>query len=144
MNLQELQTVAGIHLPIKIIVLNNLGYHSIRQTQTAYFPDSLVGFDESSGVHFAPLVGIASAFGIPFKKIQNLSTLRQDLAAVLSAEGPQMCEVMLDKEQPFAPKVSSRRLPDGRMVSAPLEDMAPFLSREEFRGNMLVDIIQDI
>ena len=141
MNIQELQTVVGLNLPIKILVLNNDGYHSIRQTQTAFFADSLIGFDTATGVHFAPLKGLAAGFGLPYHRADHVASLAEDLRAVLNAPGPQLCEVVLDKNQAFSPKVSSKRLPDGKMVSAPLEDMAPFLSREEFRSNMLVDPI---
>jgi acetolactate synthase-1/2/3 large subunit len=143
MNLQELQTIVGNRLPIKIFVLNNLGYHSIRQTQHNFFPDNNIGHDEASGVHFADIGKIAEACGMPFRRCADLSRMSADITATLDGEGPQMCEVMLDPAQPFAPKVSSRRLPDGRMVSAPLEDMYPFLSREELARNMLVPILAE-
>ena len=139
MNLQELQTVVGLNLPIKILVLNNLGYHSIRQTQHAFFSDSLIGFDQATGVHFAPLERLAAGFGVPYHRADHLARLADVLRESLAAPGPQLCEIMLDKDQTFSPKVSSKRLPDGKMVSAPLEDMAPFLPRDEFRSNMLVD-----
>jgi acetolactate synthase I/II/III large subunit len=139
MNLQELQTVVGLNLPIKVIVLNNQGYHSIRQTQHAFFADSLIGFDEATGVHFAPLERLAHGFGLAYLKANALDTLAKTLQVALAGPGPLLCEVMLDPVQLFSPKVSSKRLPDGKMVSAPLEDMAPFLPRDEFRSNMLVD-----
>jgi acetolactate synthase-1/2/3 large subunit len=135
MNLQELQTIAGNRLPISIFVLNNRGYHSIRQTQTTYFPDSLIGFDECTGISFAPLDGIAKAFGLPYSRCDHLNDLDAAISAAAHADGPCLCEVVLDPEQPFAPRVSSKKLPDGRMVSAPLDDMFPFLSREELAAN---------
>jgi acetolactate synthase-1/2/3 large subunit len=137
MNLQELQTIAGNKLPVKIFVLNNGGYHSILQTQTAYFSDNIKGCGPSSGVTFPDFVKVAEAFGIPSRRCDNVSTLDEAIAWAIDGEGPRLMEVMLDSTQPFAPKLSSRRLEDGTMVSAALEDMAPFLSREEFAENML-------
>jgi acetolactate synthase-1/2/3 large subunit len=143
MNIQELQTIVSQGLPIKIFVLNNDGYHSIRQTQTAYFADSLIGFDPASGVSFPDFSRIASAYGFPFVRAGTLASLPAAIKATLDAPGPAMCEVMLDPAQPFAPKLSSKRLPDGRMVSAPLEDLAPFLPREELADNMIAPILTD-
>ncbi len=138
MNLQELQTIAGNQLPIKIFVLNNGGYHSIRQTQNTYFSDNSVGYDAASGVSFPSFEKIAYAYGIPYRYCDQLDELPQIVRETLSGEGPQLCEVVLDPNQPFAPKLSSKALADGRMVSAPLEDMFPFLEREEFMHNMLI------
>lgn len=138
MNLQELQTVATHRLPLVIFVLNNEGYHSIRQTQEAYFPDSPIGYDRASGVGFPDYAKLADAFGLPYLRISGPANLQEGVRAALAAEGPMFCEVMLDPAQPFAPKLSSRRLPDGRMVSSALEDMAPFLDREEFAENLLI------
>lgn len=138
MNLQELQTIAGNRLPIKIFVLNNRGYHSIRQTQNTYFSDSLIGFEASNGVSFPEMEKLAFAYGIPFRRCEHHAELGDAIQATLAGDGPQLCEVVLDIQQPFAPRVSSKRLPDGRMVSAPLEDMFPFLDRDEFRENMWI------
>ena len=138
MNVQELQTVATQRLPVKLFVLNNQGYHSIRQTQQAYFPDNIVGCGPGSGLGFPDLEKLAGAFGLPFLRIADHAGLPGTIDEALRAGGPVLCEVVLDVRQPFAPKVSSRRLPDGRMVSAPLEDLAPFLPREELGENLLV------
>jgi acetolactate synthase I/II/III large subunit len=137
MNLQELATIVGQDLPIKIFLLNNAGYHSIRQTQQAYFPDSLIGFSPETGVSLPDWARLAPGFGIPFRRAGRLDELDAMIAETLDAPGPQMCEVMLDSEQPFAPRIASRRLEDGTMVSSPLEDMFPFLSREELAENMI-------
>ena len=137
MNLQELQTIIAHNLNIKIFLLNNAGYSSIRQTQTAYFADNMFGCDAPSGVSFPDFQRIAAAFGYPVSRIENHSDLAVEIAATLKRAGPQFCEVMLDPAQGFAPKLSSRKLDDGRMVSSPLEDMAPFLSRSELAENML-------
>jgi acetolactate synthase-1/2/3 large subunit len=142
MNVQELQTIAGLKLPIKIFVLNNQGYHSIKQTQRAFFPDNIVGCDPESGVTFPSFERFALAYDIPFHRIHEHDELQQRIEETLTGEGPQLCEVMLDPEQPYTPKLSSRRLPDGHMVSSPLEDMAPFLPREELRENMLIPLAE--
>jgi len=143
MNLQELQTLVTHRLPIKIFVLNNRGYHSIRQTQHNYFPDNIVGCGTESGLGFPDFGKLAWAYGIPFRRVASHDGLEAAVRETLDGEGPQMCEVFLDLEQVFAPKLSSRRLPDGRMISSPLEDLAPFLSREELRENMLVPLLPD-
>jgi acetolactate synthase-1/2/3 large subunit len=143
LNVQEMQTIAGLGLPIKIFVLNNNGYHSIRQTQRNFFPDNPVGAGPESGVTFPDFERLAYGFGIPFLRCDTHSTLHYAIKETLSREGPQMCEVVLDPEQPFSPRVSSKRLPDGRMVTAPLEDMFPFLPREELAANMLVERVPE-
>jgi len=138
MNLQELQTIIGQRLPVKVFVLNNDGYHSIRQTQQNYFPDNVVGCGPESGVTFPDFVKLGAAFGFPVSRIDAHAGMGAAIAAVVNREGPALCEVMLDKAQPFAPKLSSRRLEDGSMVTSALEDLAPFLSREELAENMLI------
>jgi acetolactate synthase-1/2/3 large subunit len=138
MNLQELQTIVGYHLPIKIFVLNNQGYHSIRQTQANYFPDNIVGCGPESGLTFPHLEKLAFAYEIPYRCCHQHSQLTVEIRDTLDNEGPQICEIMLDLNQPFAPKLSSKKLPDGRMISAPLEDLSPFLEREEFLSNMVI------
>lgn len=141
MNLQELQTIATLGLPVKIFVLNNRGYHSIRQTQQNYFPDNVVGCGTESGLGFPDMEKIAGVYGFPFARASRHADMRAPIDATLAHEGRAMCEVMLDLEQVFAPKLASRRLPDGRMVSSPLEDLAPFLSREELAENMIIPVV---
>lgn len=138
MNLQELQTLAHHQFPILLVIYNNAGYHSIRQTQTTYFPDGLVGFDVASGVSFPDYAKVAAAFGFNHRLIRNHAEMDGVLAECCAARWPLVCEVMLDPGQTFEPKPSSRRLEDGRMVSAPLEDLSPFLDREELAENMLI------
>ena len=138
MNLQELQTIVTQRLPIRIFVLNNEGYHSIRQTQKNYFPDNPVGYDAASGVAFPHFGKLAAAYGLPYRRIESHAGLREALRAAVTAPGAELIEVVLDPEQAFSPKTSSRKLPDGRMISAPLEDMAPFLPRDELAENMFI------
>ena len=136
MNVQELQTVAHHRLPVKLFVLNNGGYLSIRTTQKNFF-GNLVGEGPESGVSFPDMVKLAGAYGIPAQRIAGPDFASQ-IENVLSSDGPFLADVILDREQTFEPRLSSRRLPDGRIVTAPLEDMFPFLDREELRRNMLV------
>ena len=141
LNVQELQTIRGYDLPIKLFVLNNNGYHSIRQTQRNFFPGNDVGSGPESGVTFPSFERLAYGFDLPFRRCADHGSLAASICATLAEPGPSVCEVVLDLAQPFAPKVSSKRLPDGRMVTAPLEDMAPFLPREEFLENMLIPAV---
>ncbi len=140
MNLQELQTIVGARLPVKLFILNNDGYHSIRQTQQNYFPDNVVGCGPESGVTFPDFVRLGEAFGFPVSRIAVHAGMAEAIQATLATNGPSLCEVILDKAQPFAPKLSSRRLEDGSMVTSALEDLAPFLSREELADNMLIPL----
>jgi acetolactate synthase-1/2/3 large subunit len=136
MNLQELQSIAAQGLDVKIFLLNNAGYSSIRQTQTAYFSDNMFGCDGPSGVTFPDFQAIAAAFGFAPRRVASHAALAAGIAETLAAAGPQFCEIMLDPSANFAPKLASRKLEDGTMVSSPLHDMAPFLSREELAENM--------
>lgn len=138
MNIQELQTIVHHKLPIKIFVMNNLGYHSIRQTQENFFQGELIGCDFSSGISFPDLQKIAKAYEIPFFHVATHETMNDTIAAALRVEGPSLCEVMITPKQLFSPKAASLKLADGRMISKPLEDLFPFLEREEFLSNMLV------
>ena len=131
-NLQELQTIVGMNLPVKLFILNNDGYHSIRQAQQNYFPDNIVGCGPDSGLSFPDFQRLAHGFGIPAAQVATHGGLAPAIRACLDGDGPQLLEVMIDKAQAFAPKLSSRRLDDGTMVSSPLEDLAPFLPRDEF------------
>ena len=143
MNLQELQTIVTHRLPIKLFVLNNQGYHSIRQTQHSYFADNIVGCGTESGLGFPDFEKLAFAYGLPYHRASSHADVRAAIAATLERPGAAVCEVHLDLAQAFAPKLASRRLDDGRMVSSPLEDMAPFLARDELAANMLVPLWPD-
>lgn len=132
MNVQELATVAYNKLDMKIIILNNNGYHSIRQTQTNLFKPPYIGIDSNSGICFPDFKILADAFGINYYCLDNEENCDSVLEKALSSEGPCICEVVVDSTQNFAPKSSSKVLPDGRITSPSLDDMAPFLPREEF------------
>ena len=138
LNLQEMQTIVGNKLPVKLFILNNEGYSSIRQTQNNYFADNIVGCGPESGLTFPDFGALGAAFGFGVNRCNSHIDLPESIRRTLKADGPQLLEVFLDPEQPFSPKLASRQLDDGRMVSSPLEDLAPFLSREELASNMLI------
>lgn len=137
MNLQEMQTARHHNLPIKLFVLNNGGYSSIRQTQNSFFEGNLIGCDPESGVSFPELSKIAETYGFHFFRINSLVHMQETINTALHAPGQVLCEVILPSDYIFSPKLSSRKLPDGTLESSPLEDMFPFLDREEYEGNMI-------
>lgn len=139
MNLQELQTIAHYKVPVKIFLLNNNGYLAIKNTQNAFFHGNLVGVDDNSGVSFPSFEKIADAFSIPYVLMRNHAEMEDKIKIALAKEGPVICEVIMSQNQPLLPKVYSEKLPDGTMLSRPLEDMYPFLDREEFKNNMIND-----
>lgn len=138
MNLQELQTIAGLRLPIKIFVLNNSGYASIFQTHHNFFDGIEVGAGPKSGVTFPDFAKLSFAFDMPYRRCSTHDDMVPSIQEFLALDGPAICEVILDETQVFAPKLGSKRLPDGEIVSPPLEDLSPFLSREELQSNMLI------
>lgn len=144
MNLQELQTIIHHRLPIKIFIINNGGYHSIRQTQTNYFGEPLVGVGEDSkDLSFPDMKKLSGAYGYPYVSACHNGEIRKALADTLSVKGPVICEVFVSRDQNFEPKSAAKRLPDGTLVSPPLEDLSPFLSEEEMERNMLIKRIKD-
>ncbi|HEY3861500.1 MAG TPA: thiamine pyrophosphate-binding protein [Verrucomicrobiae bacterium] len=136
LNIQELQTIKHHQLPIKIFILNNGGYVSMRLTQGGFFKGNFIGESARSGISFPDFVKVACAYGLAAARIEK-TDFAAELDQFLAAPGSGLCDVMLDKEHGFEPKLSSRQLPDGRIVTASYEDMAPFLSREELAENML-------
>lgn len=134
MNIQELQTVFYNQLNLKLFVMNNNGYHSIRQTQTNLFSDKpLVGVCDGNGLSFPELERIAYAYKIPYVKIDAYSTINENIQKALNMNGPVIVEAVLNPEQFFSPKLSSKKLPDGTMISPSLEDMYPFLPEDEMK-----------
>lgn len=141
MNIQELQTLLNYKLPVKLFVYNNGGYLSIKTTQRAFFNGRFMGSEAGSGVILPSFEKIAAAYGLPYFRLKNNQVLDAKLPEIFATEGPALVEVMLDPFEKLGPKAASKKLPDGTMVSAPLEDMAPFLPREEFAANMLIPVI---
>ncbi|HQM43504.1 MAG TPA: thiamine pyrophosphate-binding protein [Smithellaceae bacterium] len=140
LNIQELQTVAHHQLPLKIFMFNNDGYLSIRTTQKNFFNGHFVGESPKSGVTFPDMIKIAGAYGIKTCRISKQNELPRKIEEAINCSGPVFCDVMMQSDQLFAPRSSSQRLPGGRMISKPLEDMYPFLERSELLSNMLIDL----
>lgn len=142
MNIQELQTIIHHKMPIKIFLINNQGYHSIRQTQTNLFNKNFVGIGPQSGdLSFPDMSKLAPAYGYPYLSCDGNDKLDETIDKALGMKGPVICEIFVSTEQNFEPKSSTKRLEDGTLVSPPLEDLAPFLDRDEFRKNMIIDPI---
>lgn len=139
MNLQELQTIAGNKLPIKIFILNNSGYVSIFQTHRNFFNGVEVGGGPKSGVTFPDFSKVSAAFDLPYRRISNHAEMLENIIKTMDESGPAVCEIMIDEEVSFAPKLGAKQHPDGRITSPPLEDLSPFLSREVLRENMIID-----
>lgn len=141
MNLQEFQTLRQNRIPFRLFVVNNEGYHSVRQTQSGFFKTSLVGVGEESGdLSFPDLELIAAAFGLQYYACHAPEDLKGTIKKALCGEESCICEIFVTKKQFTEPKISSRKLEDGSMVSAPLEDMYPFLPREELAENMYIEM----
>lgn len=137
MNLQELQTIVHYKLPILLFVLNNQGYLTIKLMQQNHF-GRYVGSESSSGLSCPDIIRVAAAYGIKSEQISNHDELRAKIDGVLAEPGPFICEIIMPEDQPLIPRVSSLKKPDGTIISKPLEDLYPFLSRKEFLSNMIV------
>ena len=143
MNIQELQTIVQNKLPIAIIVMNNQGYHSIRMTQNTYFGKPLVGIGTESGdLSFPDLSRVIPAYGIEYMRCDTSADVEKSIDWILKNDKPCLCEMMLSPDQITEPKAASKKLPNGQMISAPLEDMAPFLSEEELKSNMYISLVK--
>jgi acetolactate synthase-1/2/3 large subunit len=140
MNLQELETIAFYGLPIKVFVFNNAGYVSMRLTQDNLFGGARFGESAATGLGLPDMVAIAEAFGIHARRVDKHSALAAAIDATLATPGPALLDIVMDPEQAFLPKVIAEKLPDGRLVSKPLHDMFPWLERDEFRENILIDV----
>lgn len=145
MNLQELQTIVTNHLSVKIFVINNEGYHQMRLTEQNLFQKGKVGVGPESGdLEFPSFYKLSCAYGIPYSAIHTNQELKSAIPAVLTASGAQICEVFVDTLQKFEPKSATFKRSDGSLVSPPLEDLAPFLSREELSENMYIPMTESV
>jgi acetolactate synthase-1/2/3 large subunit len=142
-NIQELETVARLQLPIIFFVMNNDGYASIRASQTAFFGEPRIGCDRRTGQSLPDICGVARAYGLPTDVIRDQSSLRAEIERVLNRPGPVVCDVHAIPDEIRMPRLSSVQRGDGSFVSKPLEDLWPFLDREEFRSNMLVPVTEE-
>ena len=142
MNAQELETVRRLDLPVKIFVINNSGYASIRSSQQNYF-QHLVGADATSGLTLPDIKEVADAYGIPTRSITSQENLDEQVRDTLEITGPVLCEVIAPAAEQREPRLSSVQRPDGSMVSRPLEDLWPFLDRDELRANMIIEPLEE-
>lgn len=138
MNLQELQTIVHHKLPIKLFVWNNDGYLSIRTTQKKFFDGREIGTDENSGVSFPNLSDIASAYKIPYMQIEKYDQFDKVMKTIFEFEYPMIIEIMCQKWQEVVPTLMGKKNEDGTVTAKPLEDMYPFLPRDEFYDNMFI------
>jgi len=143
MNLQELQTIVGYNMPVKIFIVNNSGYVSIFQTHRNFFNGVEVGGGPKSNVTFPEFGKLAAAFGYAYFRAESHNDLPGAIGAALAADGPTICEIMIDEHVVFAPKLSAKSHPDGRITSPPLEDLSPFLPREVLRENMRIELMEE-
>lgn len=138
MNIQEMQTMVHHNLNLKLFYLNNDGYHSIRQTQNNLFSEhTLVGVSKDNGISFPSLKKIAACYGVKYFTLDSVDKIKDTAKQVIAETGPVVCEVILDIKQNFEPKLSSKILPDGSIVSPNIDDMYPFLSRAEYESNKI-------
>lgn len=138
MNIQELQTLNYLNVPVKLFVWNNNGYLSIRATQRKFFNERFIGTDAASGVSFPDLSKIVPAYGLTYRRVNSYTELEAFMTTIETLPGPVVCEVMCDPNEEIIPTIASMRLPDGRMKSLPPEDMYPFLSWEALQQTMIV------
>lgn len=144
MNLQELQTIITNNLPVKVFIINNGGYHQIRQTQNNIFHNGLVGVGPESGdLGFPDFAKIADAFGFAYMSVKDNEELKPVIEEAVRHEGSLICEVFVTTTQIFEPKSATKKLDDGTLISPPLEDLAPFLSRKELEENMYIPLIEE-
>lgn len=143
MNVQELETVAHYGLPLKMFVFNNGGYASIKTTQRNFFQSLFVGVDDRSGVSLPEWKKVAELYRMKWIRADKPASMPAKIREALACKGPVLCEIVCSADQPIIPTVYSIKRPDGRMVSRPLEDMFPFLDREEFKAQMLVPPVED-
>jgi acetolactate synthase-1/2/3 large subunit len=132
MNIQELQTIVHNKLPVKFIIFNNYGYQAIVQTQTNFFDGMLAGCTEESGISFPEFEKISYAYGLPYKKVMNHEDVSQGLDWLLQLENYGLLEIIQDIDQPIEPKVMSKKMEDGSLISPPIDDLSPFLNEEEY------------
>ena len=142
-NIQELETIHRLQLPIKFFVLNNDGYSSIRASQAAYFGKASIGADKSTGLTIPNLSKVGASYGLGTYVIHDQTHLREDVRKVLEMKGPVVCDVNVLPDEVRAPRLQSYQKPDGSFVSKPLEDLFPFLPREEFLANMIIQPLEE-
>ena len=142
LNIQELQTIVHHKFPIKIFLINNDGYLAIRNTQKNFF-NHMVGESPKTGISFPNMQKVAKAYGIKSDRALTHKDLRKKILKAIESRGPYILEIMMDPWQPLVPKVSSYVRNDGKLISKPMEDMWPFLPRDEFNKNMIIEVLKE-
>lgn len=142
LNIQELEVVRRLALPIKYFVLNNNGYASIRASQNGYFKES-IGCDPASGMTLPDITAVAAAFGLDTLRLRQPGELAANIREILEKPGPVVCEVVVEPDQAIGPRIASRLGQNGNMVASPLEDLSPFLPRDELAANMLIPLAEE-
>ncbi|WP_417535383.1 thiamine pyrophosphate-binding protein [Methylophaga sp.] len=140
LNLQELSTLKSLNLPIRLFIMNNNGYASIRNTQRNYFDERYVATGQEAGLLIPDLVKLAEAIGLEAIRINDASELDEKIQYVLNHPGPILCDITIIKDEALWPKVSAIPQANGSMISMPLEDMTPLLSLEKLKQEMLVSL----
>lgn len=143
MNIQELQTIVGYGMPVKVFLLNNNGYVSIFQTHRNFFNGVEVGGGPKSNVTFPDFSKVSTAFGFAYARATSHDELAEAIRSTLDVTGPAVCEIFIDETVSFAPKLGAKQHPDGRITSPALEDLSPFLPRDVLRDNMLIDLLEE-
>ena len=144
MNLQELEVIHRLDLPVKFFVLDNQGYGSIRSSQRGYFGGRYVASDAGSGLTLPDCAKVAEAFGIPTARLDSHQDLEARVAELLDRPGPLVCVVRIARDQPTQPRAGSYQKPDGSMATRPMEDLLPLLDRDELRANMCIPLTEDL
>jgi acetolactate synthase-1/2/3 large subunit len=142
LNIQELATLRACNLPICLIVMNNNGYASIRNTQLNYFKGRYVGTGPEAGLLLPDLELVADAYGLPFRRIEDPASLAEDLALAMDMVRPCIVDVRLVENEVLSPKAAAMPQPDGSIVSMPLEDMSPLLDLAVLRQEMLIPLLE--
>jgi acetolactate synthase-1/2/3 large subunit len=142
-NIQELETIRRLGIPVKVFVLNNNCYSSIRNSQSYWFGKQHVGADPSSGMTLPSICEVARAFGLDAMKIEETKNLKSQIQAILSLEGPLVVDTVVIPDESREPRVASIQRPDGTFISRPLEDMYPFLDRDDLRSEMIIDLLEE-
>ena len=139
MNIQEFAAIRCNNLPVKTFVLNNNGYLLIRSTQRNFMNDRFMGEGPDSGLFFPELKKIAEAYEIPFFRIEKPSEINDTVRKIFSISDPVICEVINPEWQALIPRITSEKMPDGRLIAHEYSDMFPFLDRNEYKSNMIAD-----
>lgn len=143
LNIQELETVRRLNLPVKYFILCNGTYASIMATQRKYFAGRMVGSDPSGHLTLPDVRKVAEAYGIATDEIVSHEGIREKVREVLERPGPVVCAVNVSSDQVTAPRATSHTRPDGSIVSLPMEDMEPRLPREVFLSEMMIPPVED-